>query len=115
MAGGIARVVVVIATDAVREAAERHHASPAATVALGRGAMAGLLLATLTKDDERVSVTGKMSGTNQGTLMGMPATGRTVSFAYMDLYAIADGKIGEVWHVEDLASMMRQLGVLPSS
>jgi molecular chaperone Hsp33 len=56
IAGGIARVVVVVATDAVREAAERHHASPAATVALGRGAMAGLLLATLTKDDERVSV-----------------------------------------------------------
>jgi len=56
MAGGIARVVVVVATDAVREVADRHHASPAATVALGRGAMAGLLLATLTKDDERVSV-----------------------------------------------------------
>jgi molecular chaperone Hsp33 len=56
MAGGIARVVVVVATEAVREAAERHHASPAATVALGRGAMAGLLLATLTKDSERVSV-----------------------------------------------------------
>jgi steroid delta-isomerase-like uncharacterized protein len=70
---------------------------------------------SLVADDERVSVTGKMSGTNQGTLMGMPATGRTVSFAYMDMYAIADGKIVEVRHVEDLASMMRQLGVLPSS
>ena len=56
MAGGIARVVVVVATEAVREAAERHHASPAATVALGRGALSGLLLATLTKDEERVSV-----------------------------------------------------------
>jgi molecular chaperone Hsp33 len=56
MAGGIVRVVLVVATEAVREAAERHHASPAATVALGRGAMAGLLLATLTKDQERLSL-----------------------------------------------------------
>jgi molecular chaperone Hsp33 len=56
MAGGIVRVVVVSATEAVREAAERHHASPAATVALGRGAMAALLLATLTKDEERLSL-----------------------------------------------------------
>jgi predicted ester cyclase len=42
--------------------------------------------------------------------MGMPATGRTVSFAYMDMYAIAHGQIVEVWHVEDVAGMMRQLG-----
>lgn len=66
----------------------------------------------LVADDERVSVTGKMTGTNQGPLMGAPPTGRTVSFAYMDMYAIAHGQIVEVWHVEDLAGMMRQLGLL---
>jgi steroid delta-isomerase-like uncharacterized protein len=69
---------------------------------------------SLVADEERVSVTGKISGTNQGSLMGAPPTGKTASFAYMDMYAIANGQIAEVWHVEDLAGMMRQLGLLPS-
>jgi steroid delta-isomerase-like uncharacterized protein len=69
---------------------------------------------SLVADEERVSVTGKISGTNQGALMGAPPTGKTASVAYMDMYAIANGQIAEVWHVEDLAGMMRQLGLLPS-
>jgi steroid delta-isomerase-like uncharacterized protein len=60
--------------------------------------------------DENVAVTGKMTGTNQGTLMGAPPTGKAVSIAYMDMYRIAHGQIVETWHVEDLAGMMRQLG-----
>ncbi|MFL5306408.1 MAG: Hsp33 family molecular chaperone HslO [Polyangia bacterium] len=54
--GGTARVVGVTATDVVREAARRHRATGAAAVALGRGLAAGLLLATLTKDDERLTL-----------------------------------------------------------
>jgi steroid delta-isomerase-like uncharacterized protein len=73
-----------------------------------------ITIESLVADEERVSVTGRMSGTNQGALMGVPPTGRTASFAYMDMYAIANGQIAEVWHVEDLAGMMRQLGLLPT-
>jgi steroid delta-isomerase-like uncharacterized protein len=73
-----------------------------------------ITIESLVADEERVSVTGKMTGTNQGTLMGAPPTGKTASFAYMDMYAIAHGQIVEAWHVEDLAGMMRQLGLLPS-
>jgi steroid delta-isomerase-like uncharacterized protein len=73
-----------------------------------------ITIESLVADEERVSVTGKMSGTNQGVLMGAAPTGKTASFAYMDMYAIAHGQIAEVWHVEDLAGMMRQLGLLPS-
>jgi steroid delta-isomerase-like uncharacterized protein len=73
-----------------------------------------ITIESLVADEERVSVTGRMSGTNQGALMGAPPTGKTVSFAYMDMYAIAHGQIVEVWHVEDLAGMMRQLGMLTS-
>ena len=53
---GAARVVVAIATGVAREATRRHEAGPAAAVAMGRAATAGLLLATLTKDDERVTL-----------------------------------------------------------
>jgi steroid delta-isomerase-like uncharacterized protein len=73
-----------------------------------------ITIESLVADEERVSVTGKMSGTNQGALMGAPPTGKATSFAYMDMYAIAHGRIVEAWHVEDLAGMMRQLGLLPS-
>ncbi|HXJ21327.1 MAG TPA: Hsp33 family molecular chaperone HslO [Polyangia bacterium] len=54
--GGAARVVAVTATDVAREAARRHDASGAAAVALARGLTAGLMLATLTKDEERVTL-----------------------------------------------------------
>ena len=50
------RVVAVTTTDVTREAARRHEAGQAAALALGRGLTAGLLLATLTKDEERVSL-----------------------------------------------------------
>lgn len=73
-----------------------------------------ITIESLVADEERVSVTGKMTGTNHGALMGVPPTGKTASFAYMDMYGIANGQIVEVWHVEDLAGMMRQLGMLPA-
>ena len=50
------RVVAALTTGVAREAAHRHQAGPAGAVALGRGLTAGLLLATLTKDDERVTL-----------------------------------------------------------
>lgn len=53
---GAARVVAVVATGLVREAVRRHAAVGAGVVAMGRAAVGGLLLATLTKDDERVTV-----------------------------------------------------------
>lgn len=56
VAGGVARIIAVTATDVAREAVRRHGATGAAAVALARGATAGLLLATLTKDEERVTL-----------------------------------------------------------
>jgi molecular chaperone Hsp33 len=50
------RIVAVTSTEVVREAVRRHGAGPAASLALARGLTAGLLLATLTKDDERVTL-----------------------------------------------------------
>ena len=50
------RVVVAVTTAVARAAARRHDAGAAGAIALGRGLTAGLLLATLTKDDERVTL-----------------------------------------------------------
>jgi molecular chaperone Hsp33 len=54
--GGVARVVAVISTGIAQEAARRHEAESAAAVALARALTSSLLLATLTKDDERVTL-----------------------------------------------------------
>ncbi len=50
------RVVAAVTTDLVADAARRHGLSPAATCAVGRALTSGLLLATLTKGGERVTV-----------------------------------------------------------
>lgn len=52
----LARVVAVVSTEVTREAARRHGAVAGAAVALGRAATTGLLLATLTKGGERVTL-----------------------------------------------------------
>jgi molecular chaperone Hsp33 len=55
-ADGSVSVRVLSATNLVREAVRRHGTSPAASVALGRALMGALLLATETKDGERVQL-----------------------------------------------------------
>ena len=50
------RVASVVTTAVTAEAAQRHHLSPPAACAVGRALTSGLLLATLTKGGERVTV-----------------------------------------------------------
>ncbi len=57
------RVVSAIATDAVRDGCQRHGLRGVEAVVLGRGLLAGCLLATLTKQDrERVRIAVEGSG-----------------------------------------------------
>jgi molecular chaperone Hsp33 len=56
------RLVVAMTTGVAREAARRHGAVGGPAAALGRGATAGLLLATLTKDRERITAEIKGDG-----------------------------------------------------
>ena len=53
-----------------------------------------------------------MSGTNTGSFMGIPATGKRVSFTGIYIARIADGKIVEHWGEEDSVSLLQQLGAL---
>jgi steroid delta-isomerase-like uncharacterized protein len=49
-------------------------------------------------------------GTHTGDLDGWPATGQSVEFRGIDVTRIVDGRIKEIWHVEDMATMWAQLG-----
>jgi len=53
-----------------------------------------------------------MSGTNTGSFMGMPPTGKHVSFTGIYVARMANGKIVEHWGEEDGVGLLQQLGVL---
>ena len=51
-------------------------------------------------------------GTHLGNFLGVPGTGRKVSFETVDAMRVVDGRITEHWGVANLYSVMQQLGVL---
>lgn len=54
----------------------------------------------------------KMTGTHTGEFMGIPPTGKRISFTGIYIVRIADGKIVEHWGEEDSVSLLQQLGLL---
>ena len=63
-------------------------------------------------EGDKVAVRITMSGTHTGLFMGIPPTGRQVSFTGIYIARIANGKIAEHWGEEDGVSLLQQLGVL---
>jgi steroid delta-isomerase-like uncharacterized protein len=54
------------------------------------------------------------TGTQNGDLPGIPATGRSVKVPGIWMQRIANGKIVESWQVWDTLLMLQQLGVIPT-
>jgi steroid delta-isomerase-like uncharacterized protein len=55
-----------------------------------------------------------LSGTNQGSFLGMPATGQRVSVQGIDIVRLEGGKMVEHWLAIDQLGMLQQLGVMPT-
>lgn len=72
---GELRAVVVVATEASREARARHQLAPASAALLGQGLSAGLLLAALQKDDSRVNLQLECDGPLRGLFVDAGADG----------------------------------------
>lgn len=66
-------------------------------------------------EGEKVVTRGTFCGTHRGELMGIPPTGKQVSFSVFHIDRVVDGKIVEHWGQGDIFAMMQQLGVMPSS
>ena len=64
-------------------------------------------------EGDKVLIRWSMSGTHQGELLGIPATGRRVTVTGFDLFRIEGGKIVEMWQEADQLGMLQQLGVIP--
>ncbi len=57
----------------------------------------------------------RVTGTNEGEFMGMPATGKSVSMKLIDITRFGDdGLAREHWGVADQLTLMQQLGVIPA-
>jgi predicted ester cyclase len=65
-------------------------------------------------DGDRVWDRLKVEGTNTGPFMGLPPTGRRVSFEVLDISRFAGGKLVEHWGVADNLGLMQQLGLIPA-
>jgi steroid delta-isomerase-like uncharacterized protein len=53
-------------------------------------------------------------GTNTGSLMGLPATGKQVEVSGTTVYRLSGGKIAESWALWDHMGMMQQMGIIPT-
>lgn len=53
-------------------------------------------------------------GTQQGEFAGLPAAGKPVQFAGIDLFRIAGGQFAEEWLMYDQLSLLQQLGAIPA-
>lgn len=52
-----------------------------------------------------------MSGTHEGPMMGLAASGRHVEFSGMDIARYENGRMVEMWHVEQLLQLLLQAGL----
>jgi steroid delta-isomerase-like uncharacterized protein len=54
------------------------------------------------------------NGTHEGTLLGIPRTGKQIRMTGMTIWRIADGKIVEHWSEMNVLGLLQQLGVVPT-
>jgi predicted ester cyclase len=67
----------------------------------------------LIAEGDKVVARATLSGTQQGTFMGIPATGKRVTITGIDINRFVGGKSVEHWVEMDTLGMMQQLGVIP--
>jgi steroid delta-isomerase-like uncharacterized protein len=64
-------------------------------------------------EGDKVTHRWTFQGTHQGEFNGIPATGRRVVIAGIDIWRIVDGKLVENQQVVDNLSLLEQLGAIP--
>ena len=72
-----------------------------------------ITLEDLIAEGDKVVDRWTVRGTQTGDLFGVSRTGKQIEISGMDILRIEGGRIQEIWHIEDVLGMMRQLGVLP--
>ncbi len=68
----------------------------------------------LVAEDDMVAWHWTFRATHQGELMGIPPTGKAISFSGVNLFRLANGKAVEDWVYRDTVGLLRQLGAMPA-
>jgi steroid delta-isomerase-like uncharacterized protein len=68
----------------------------------------------LIAEGDKVVIRQTWSGTHKGEFMGIPPTGKRVSFGVIDIIRVAGDKCVEHWGQMDSMGMMQQLGAVPA-
>ena len=66
----------------------------------------------LIAEGDKVVNRNTVTGTHQGEYMGLPPTGKSITYNEIFIFRFANGRIAEMWGVVDVFSQMKQLGVI---
>jgi steroid delta-isomerase-like uncharacterized protein len=69
----------------------------------------------LIEEGDKLVCRNTVTGTHQGDYLGVPPTGKSVTYKEIFIFRFAGGRIAETWGVADLVAQLRQLGVLPGT
>jgi steroid delta-isomerase-like uncharacterized protein len=68
----------------------------------------------LIEEGDKIVSRNTVTGTHQGEYMGVPPTGKSVTYNEIFIARFAAGRIAETWGVVDVLSQMKQLGAIPA-
>jgi steroid delta-isomerase-like uncharacterized protein len=66
----------------------------------------------LIEEGDKVVARQTVTGTHQGEYMGLPPTGKPVTYDEIFIFRFVDGRVAETWGVVDVLSQMKQLGAI---
>jgi predicted ester cyclase len=69
----------------------------------------------LIEEGDKVVSRNTVTGTHQGEYMGLPPTGKSVTYNEIFVCRFVDGRVAEIWGVVDVFAQMKQLGLSPAS
>ena len=64
-------------------------------------------------DGDKVAVRFRITGTNTGNMLGIPASGRMVNVTATGIFRIVDGKATDNWVNFDALGLLQQIGAVP--
>jgi steroid delta-isomerase-like uncharacterized protein len=65
-------------------------------------------------EGDKVVARNSVTGTQKGEYMGIPPTGKSITYNEIFIARFVHGRVAETWGVVDVLSQMRQLGVIPA-
>jgi steroid delta-isomerase-like uncharacterized protein len=74
-----------------------------------------LTVEDLIAESDKLVCRNVVTGTHRGEYMGIPPTGKSVTYNEIFIFRFEGGRIAETWGVVDVLAQMRQLGAIPGA